>query len=172
MISDLETRMRAAAADLDFEEAARLRDEIKRLRATELAVTDDPTAKFLPPSPRWGEGIGGLRPPSSKQERDAEHRYTRFVTTNGPRAAKGKVHKPGLDEMGIALYHEMKPARSGGKNPRKPDLDEMGPGVEFIPGKRQEAGSAGGATGTSKSGPRSTLGRPGMHGGWKPSRRR
>jgi excinuclease ABC subunit B len=37
--------MRAAAADLDFEEAARLRDELKRLRATEMAVVDDPTAK-------------------------------------------------------------------------------------------------------------------------------
>ena len=45
MAADLEARMRAAAADLNFEEAARLRDEVKRLRATELAVVDDPTAK-------------------------------------------------------------------------------------------------------------------------------
>src|SRR5258708_26576630 len=37
--------MREAAADLNFEEAARLREEVKRLRATELAVVDDPTAK-------------------------------------------------------------------------------------------------------------------------------
>jgi len=45
VIANLETKMREAAADLDFEEAARLRDEIKRLRATEMAVVDDPTAK-------------------------------------------------------------------------------------------------------------------------------
>jgi excinuclease ABC subunit B len=37
--------MRAHAADLEFEEAGRLRDEIKRLQAVELAVADDPFAR-------------------------------------------------------------------------------------------------------------------------------
>ena len=34
-----------SAADLEFETAARLRDEIKRLQETELAVADDPFAR-------------------------------------------------------------------------------------------------------------------------------
>jgi excinuclease ABC subunit B len=37
--------MRKAAENLDFEEAARLRDEVKRLEAVELAVADDPLAR-------------------------------------------------------------------------------------------------------------------------------
>jgi len=137
VIADLETRMREAAADLDFEEAARLRDEVKRLRTTELAVVDDPTAKN--PGAR---NPGAKHPGSGRQGA----------------GTRSKVHKPALDEMGIALYHESLPHRPGAKDakrepPRKPTLDEMGPGPESKP---------------YRPGPRSTSGRAGMRGGWKP----
>ncbi|GAB1380007.1 excinuclease ABC subunit UvrB [Pararhodobacter aggregans] len=41
----MRTEMRKAAENLEFEEAARLRDEIKRLEAVELAIADDPLAR-------------------------------------------------------------------------------------------------------------------------------
>ncbi len=125
VLGDLETRMREAAADLNFEEAARLRDEVKRLRATELAVVDDPTAKQ-----RVVQGKAGAY--AGKQKYGAAANLPRGSgKRGGNNTPSSKVHKPGLDEMGIATWHEVKPdrgKRAGG--PRKPTLDEMGPGTE------------------------------------------
>ncbi|MGV8989595.1 MAG: excinuclease ABC subunit UvrB [Cypionkella sp.] len=41
----LRLQMRKAAENLEFEEAARMRDEVRRLEAVELAVADDPLAR-------------------------------------------------------------------------------------------------------------------------------
>ena len=63
-LEHLEKKMRDAAADLDFETAARLRDEIKRLREKELAIADDPLAREAEMSLERPSRGGGRTSPS------------------------------------------------------------------------------------------------------------
>jgi excinuclease ABC subunit B len=58
-IEELEAKMRAAAADLEFEEAGRLRDQIRRLEADELGIPDG--EKRAPMVGRSNEGRPGTR---------------------------------------------------------------------------------------------------------------
>ncbi|MBB4429185.1 excinuclease ABC subunit B [Bradyrhizobium sp. CIR48] len=157
VLGDLETRMREAAADLNFEEAARLRDEVKRLRATELAVVDDPTAKQRTVQGKAGAYAG------SKKYGDAANLPVSAMkkkTVGSALKASGggggsKVHKPHLDEM---HGPESLPYRENQTLPSKPfgstsriiqPTDSRQSGPEFGPA------------------PKSTGGQPGRRGGWK-----
>ena len=69
--------MLKAAENLEFEEAARLRDEIKRLEAVDLAVADDPLARQSAieaetdaiVQPRSKAGRGGTRAYRGKSQK-------------------------------------------------------------------------------------------------------
>ena len=70
-IKGLEGEMREAAADLEFETAARLRDEIKRLHETELAIADDPFARQAAVDARVEDKTGvKSKAPTKKRRRE------------------------------------------------------------------------------------------------------
>ncbi len=110
-LEHLSKEMRDAAADLDFEKAARLRDEIKRLRETELAISDDPMARDV-------EGES----PHSGQEKGKHNKGRQRHRTVDEEQRRSLFAKPSLDAMGPGTDLE---TPAGKSLFRKNDLDEM-----------------------------------------------
>ncbi len=110
----LQKKMRDAAADLNFEEAARLRDEIKRLTELELQISDDPLAKYAESESPVSGREKGRHNKGRERHRTVDDGQSLFA-------------KPSLDEMGRAGDF----ATPAGPGFRKPSLDDMGPGTDM-----------------------------------------
>jgi excinuclease ABC subunit B len=129
-LNALEKSMRDAAADLDFEKAARLRDEIKRLKAVELAAMDDPMAREEAKAME-GKARRSSAPPSSQGSTPGSKPATEMQTSYfakpsiddmgpGTDTTTPLFRKPALDEMGRDIAEPAKKTLF-----RKNDLDEM-----------------------------------------------
>ncbi|MEH7847370.1 excinuclease ABC subunit UvrB [Rhizobium laguerreae] len=132
-LNALEKSMRDAAADLDFEKAARLRDEIKRLKAAELAIMDDPMARE---ESKAMEGVrrnakatresllpAGEKAPGKADEGATPSYFAKpSIDDMGPGTdtTTPLFRKPALDEMGRDIAEPAKKTLF-----RKNDLDEM-----------------------------------------------
>ncbi|MFI0845424.1 excinuclease ABC subunit UvrB [Mesorhizobium sp. IMUNJ 23232] len=139
-LEHLEKEMRNAAADLDFERAARLRDEIKRLRETELAIADDPLAReaegLSPVSGRQkGKHNKGVAKHRTAEEQE---RFRKLDAARAKEAAEKAARpnlfaKPSLDEMGRAGDYAVPARRERQGKPlfAKPSIDDMGPGTDM-----------------------------------------
>ncbi|MEM1040555.1 MAG: excinuclease ABC subunit UvrB [Pseudomonadota bacterium] len=125
-IEHLEKDMRDAAADLDFEKAANLRDEIKRLQETELLVADDPLARDVGVSNT--QKARATRAKRGKHTKGAANSSPPPGGEGGPRSGSGGgtsqtstslFAKPHLDEMTVGRTE--KPATpEGWQAPKKP----------------------------------------------------
>ncbi|RWA60667.1 excinuclease ABC subunit UvrB [Mesorhizobium sp.] len=129
----LDKQMRDAAANLDFEKAARVRDEIKRLREMELAISDDPLAREVESqSPASGrekgkhnKGVAKHRT-AEEQERFRRLDEARAAEEAAKAARPNLFRKPQLDEMGAdGAVPVKKPLFA------KPSIDDMGPGTDM-----------------------------------------
>ena len=98
--------MKEAAGNLEFEEAARLRDEIKRLQAVELAVGDDPLARQADIEAAGG-GYKGERPFGRAANMPSTARASRptktWARTTGAAAGRGRREGGGRGGAGSEL---------------------------------------------------------------------
>lgn len=93
-LNALEKSMRDAAADLDFEKAARLRDEIKRLKAVELAAMDDPLAR------EEAKSMEGIRRNAKATREHLLPAGEKVLDRADEGATPSYFAKPHLDDMG------------------------------------------------------------------------
>ncbi|MGD9738969.1 MAG: excinuclease ABC subunit UvrB [Bauldia sp.] len=154
-IQEMETRMRDAAANLEFEEAARLRDEIRRLEQLELeaapdtmpALGGDPAAL---PAPGRSDGPKGRMRGGGPRGRAREGRDESLRTPSGKAMRVGGSEGVFIPKDG-GLFGDDADLPAPSAKVRKNSLDEMTVGrteKPLAPGMRPMPRSIGGRPGS------------------------